>query len=219
MSKITHIFFDLDGTLLDTGPDLALALNKTLKHRGQKSVPYKKFRYKIYGGSNTMVSYGFDMPVEHPDFELIKAEFLQNYRDNIAQETQFFPGMEEVLHHLNNNKIDWGIITNKPSWLTDPLLKHFDLTNTSQCIISGDTLEKRKPNPDQLHHACEILSCKPKHSIYLGDVQGDITAAKSAGMRAVGVTYGYHQENSPPHKWGADHLIGKPGELIEWLEN
>ncbi len=215
---IQTVFFDLDGTLLDTAPDLATAINKTLKAHGKEALEFSRFRYSIYGGSKTMLCQGFGFDDQHPDYASINEEFLQNYHSNIAAETRLFPGMEEVLAYLERKSIAWGVITNKPTWLTEPLMAALKLTDRAICVISGDTLEKRKPHPMQLHHACKITRANPSHTVYIGDTEVDIQAARAAGMYSIAVRYGYAPFGSTPEKWRADQLVDQALEIIPWLE-
>lgn len=219
MSETTldAIFFDLDGTLLDTAPALAVALNILLKRRKKPPVPFDAVRLSIWGGALTILQAGFDIDEHHPEYPDIRHEYLMAYKDHLTCDTCFFPGIETVLDCLDQHAIPWGIVTNKPEWLTMPLLHHFNIARRTQCVVSGDTLPKRKPDPDQLQLACKLTNTDPKHTIYVGDTVVDVLAAKAAGMTAVAVNYGYHQANHVPSNWNADLLISSPTELITWL--
>lgn len=214
-TPLSAVFLDLDGTLLDTAPDLKNAINEVLQRHGREPVDEHQFRNYVFGGSVTMLSYGFNIEPEHPDFDAIREEFLDIYHQNIAIETTLFDGMEDLLDFLEEELIPWGIITNKPAWLTDPLLQSFGLDQRSSCIISGDTLDVRKPHPDPLLYACQLLGCDPQSTVYIGDTEDDISAARAAGMQPIGVRYGYHSLDSVPTSWDTDTLVDHPHEIIE----
>lgn len=217
-STIQAVFFDLDGTLLDTAPDLAYALNQVLKKRGLNPVPLSKFRFHIYGGGPTMIQFGFGIDSSHEKYESIHNEFLEIYMRTLTMKTQLFSGMDKVLNFLDQHSLPWGIVTNKPAWLTEPILSHFGLGERCRCVISGDTLMFKKPHPQPLLHACQLANVNPIHCAYIGDTHDDIIASKAANMFAVGVTYGYHPEQSQPQNWGADKLVESPLEILNWLE-
>ncbi len=215
--KIDTIFFDLDGTLLDTAPDLANAINQTLKNHQRPEVIFNKFRFHVHGGTQEMLAHGFNISIDDPQFEKIKQEFLQIYRDNLHNETKFFPQMETLLNHLEQQKISWGIVTSKPGWLAKPLLKAFDLHKRSICMIYGDSIKNPKPNPEPLLHACQLTHREPSRTAYIGDTEVDIIAAKAAGMHALAVMHGYRSQHSKPERWNADKLVGDPLDIIKWL--
>ena len=211
------IFFDLDGTLLDTSPDLLHALNTLLARYDVEPVPLDEFRYHIYGGTETMLGFGFAIDADHPNYPELRREYLDIYRDHLAVHTELYRGIETLLHHLEQHDFPWGIVTNKPGWLTDPLLDNMGLSERCISIVSGDTLPTRKPDPAPLLHACALADCDPTRSIYVGDTETDIIAAKAAGMLAVGVRYGYHPKNSDPREWDSDLLVDDASHLIDWL--
>lgn len=219
MSKpsVNTVFFDLDGTLLDTAPDLAFALNSVLKKYGKSDVNLVDFRYHVQGGSESMLQYGLNITHEHPNYPAIRQEFLDIYRGHLAVDTKLFPGMAEVLQLLDQRQIPWGVITNKPGWLTNPLLDSLKLAERACCIVSGDSVPKRKPDPMPLLHACQLSGTRPNYAVYIGDTEDDVIAAKKANMFVIAVRYGYHQKESDPETWNADLLIDTPLELIAWI--
>lgn len=216
---ITSVFFDLDGTLFNTAPDLTHALNLTLTHHGKPKVTIAQLRDYIHGGSNMMVSYGFKLTPDHPEFSAIKTEFLQHYLDHIAVDTHLYEGIESVLAYLEMQQYKFGIVTNKPGWLTEPLLMRFGFDKRTQCIVSGDSLARRKPHPDPLLYACELTQSHPAKSVYIGDTLGDVEASKAAGMLAFAVSYGYHPIGSSPDQWHADCIIHHPKDIITSLQH
>lgn len=211
------VFFDLDGTLLDTAPDLYAAMLDTLKHMGRDTVSFEHFRPQVHTGTASMIKGSLGIDETDSEFSKIRQIFLNYYKNQIHKETDYFPGMSTVLDHLDQQKIPWGIVTNKPAFLTSSLIESFGLHKRSQCIISGDTLPRRKPYPDPLLHACEHINVTPQHSVYIGDTKNDIIAANAAGMQSIAVLYGYHDPNSLPDTWGADYLVEKPRQLLDVL--
>lgn len=211
---IKAVFFDLDGTLLDTAPDLADACNALLAEYQRPPIPLTEFREWIHGGAMRMVCESFQIRTEHPDYPTIKAALLQNYQKRLTQKTRLFPGIKQVLRYLETAQIPWGIVTNKHAYLTQPLLNHFELTERCCCIISGDTLPTAKPHPAPLLHACELMHILPQDSVYVGDTLGDIQAAQAAHMRSIAVSYGYRPTGSKIEEWGADAYVASPDALL-----
>ena len=211
------IFFDLDGTLLDTAQDFAYAINLLLAQKNKPPVDFNLFREQVYGESKRMISYAFDLNENDPLFEPIKEDFLKTYHQNCTEKTVFFDGMEKVLDHLDEKKIPWGVITNKPTWLTTPIVKYFKLDKRACCIISGDTLEKCKPDPLPLLHACNLAAVAPTETTYVGDLETDVLTAKNAGASSMIVTYGYHAPGADFSSWGADYIMQSADELIKLL--
>ena len=209
---------DLDGTLLDTAPDLANAVNFVLEKYGKPTQPLPVLRARVYGGSKTLLSHAFHLSEYSSKFEKIRDEFLQHYHEHLADETTLFPGMEDLLQYLETKKILWGVVTNKPTWLTVPLLSHFNLLKRAACVVCGDTLKTAKPDPAPLLHAAELLKKEPQQGIFLGDSEMDMQAAQSAGMLAVLAQYGYMPENKGYLKWPYQHAVKNPMELVSLLK-
>jgi len=211
------VLFDLDGTLLDTAPDLAAALNATLQLNGREPLPFDIIRPAVSHGGRALIELGFGIEPQHPAFESLRKQLLDFYEANIAVHTTLFPGMAEVLDELENRDIRWGVVTNKPGWLTEPLLDALDLTPRSACIVSGDTLQERKPHPAPLLYACKLAGCQPAQTVYVGDAERDIEAGRNAGMRTLVALFGYLMEHDRPEQWGADALIQQPAGILEYL--
>jgi 2-phosphoglycolate phosphatase len=220
MPSIRTVLFDLDGTLLDTAPDLADALNAVLIEQHHPALPFEKIRGVVSHGAMALIRLGFSLDESQPDFQplRLRLRLLTLYRDNIARRTRPFPGMYELLDQLEQRGYTWGVVTNKPGWLTEPLLKALGLYDRAACVVSGDTLETRKPHPAPLLHACELTGCRPEHCVYVGDAERDIEAGRNAGMRNLLALFGYFQDHERPQDWPADAMIRHPGELIEWLD-
>lgn len=209
------ILFDLDGTLLDTAPDLAFALNFLLEKNSRPTIPFDVVRPLAGHGGKALIRLGFNIDETHENFAILWKELLIIYSQHLADNTQIFPGMTVILEKLVAEKIPWGIVTNKPGWLTKPLLEYFSLLNSAACIVSGDTLPYHKPHPEPLRYACKQLNCLPNESIYVGDAECDMQAAKNAGMKSVIALYGYIPATEKPESWQADRSIKNPLDLLK----
>jgi len=216
-NQFRTVLFDLDGTLLDTAPDLANALNSTLQSRGRQPLPFELIRPVVSHGGNALIELGFGLRPGDPDFETIRQQLLDVYQANIAQHTRPFPGMEEVLEYIESNGLNWGVVTNKPGWLTEPLMEALDLARRAAGIVSGDTLSERKPHPAPLLHACKLVGSEPQRCLYVGDAERDIQAGRNAGMTTLVALFGYILESDRPETWGGTALIRRPQDILAWL--
>ena len=215
---IRTVLFDLDGTLLDTAPDLAAALNAVLIENNRPALPFDAIRPVVSHGGIALIKLGFDLDPSDPGFDPLRQRLLETYRENISSLTRPFPGITDLLDALEKRRISWGIVTNKPGWLTDPLLKDLGLYDRAVAIVSGDTLDERKPHPAPMLHACELAGSDPGQCVYIGDAQRDIEAGINAGMQTLVALFGYLQEQDDPRNWQADDMIETPLELLEWLD-
>ena len=215
---ISSVFFDLDGTLADTAPDLAAALNQVLHEQGKPTLPMESIRPSVSLGGNAMVKLAFSIEEDDPEFDGLRIRFLDIYQQRLHQDTQVFPGIDAVLDYLEGKNMTWGVVTNKPEWLTNPVMDQLKLTQRAACIISGDTTEYSKPHPGSMLHACEVAQCDPETSLYVGDALRDIEAGRAAGMKTLTADYGYIANNENPDDWNADGCISKPEEIIDWLK-
>jgi phosphoglycolate phosphatase len=215
---IRTVLFDLDGTLLDTAPDLAAALNTVLRENHRSVLPCEQIRPLVSHGGIALIRLGFDLEPGDPDFETRRRRLLEVYRENLSVRTRPFPGMDELLHAIETRGLNWGVVTNKPAWLTEPLLADLGLIQRAACVVSGDTLENRKPHPAPMLHACTLAGSKPAECVYIGDAQRDIEAGRNAGMHTVVALFGYFQEQDNPHAWDADTMINEPLDLLAWLD-
>jgi phosphoglycolate phosphatase len=211
------VLFDLDGTLLDTAPDLAAALYRLCRERRVVEPLFSAIRPTVSHGSPGMLKACFGLEIDDPLYAECNQRFLELYAEAIAIDTILFPGMDEVLAHLEACSIHWGIVTNKPGWLTEPLVKALGLWSRAACVVSGDTLDKRKPDPEPLWHACEQIGVKSARSLYVGDAERDIQAGKRAGMMALVAGFGYLSNEDRPEEWGADGFLEQPLDLLAWL--
>ena len=151
-------------------------------------------------------------------FADIRQLFLHHYQTTLHQDTDYFPGMADVLTQLDDHQIPWGIVTNKLTYLTEPLIHSFGLTQRCQCIVCGDTLPQRKPDPAPLLYACELTNVDPQQAVYVGDTEVDVTAAKAADMMAIAALYGYHDPSiSSPDTWDADYFVTAPLQILDML--
>jgi phosphoglycolate phosphatase len=217
MAKI--VLFDLDGTFADTAPDLAHALNQTLERHGKPAMALEDVRPGVSHGSIALIKLGFGIDQEDSRFESLRQELLQFYIDNICLHTTLFPGMEELILQLEEKDIPWGIVTNKPEWLTNPLMEQLDMTSRAACIVSGDTTPNSKPHPEPILHACQLAGGHdPADCIYVGDAKRDIEAGNSAGTTTLVAMFGYVVAEDRPEEWEADGHVDHPSEILGWLE-
>jgi phosphoglycolate phosphatase len=163
-----------------------------------------------------LVSLGFP-EASGAEFERLRLRFLELYSQNLALRTELFPGIEPVLDELERLGLPWGVVTNKPGWLTDPLLAALGLDRRASCVVSGDTVAERKPHPLPLLHAAGLVGVAPAHCVYVGDAERDIQAGRAAGMTTVVAAYGYISADDDPAGWQPTGIIAEPGELLEWV--
>jgi len=218
MKKLTTIFFDLDGTLIDTAPDLAKALNQLLANYQRPTLEFAKIRPFASSGSKGLLKLGFNIEPDHPDFPQLRQEFLALYDDFITDQTVLFDGILDLINAIEALGLLWGIVTNKPSGLAEKLLQHFELLEHSACCIGGDQVQKPKPAPDSLLFACQQISVKPDECIYIGDHRRDIAAANAANMLAIAVLYGYIPYHENPLSWKAYAYAKNSQEILEKIK-
>jgi len=208
------VLFDLDGTLVDTAPDMVAVLQAMQASHGIDPVDYQQGRTQVSNGAIGLLSLGFP---EH-EFSFgddMHLEYLERYAEMICEESVVFAGMDTLLDHLDDAGCPWGVVTNKPEHLTSPLLEALDLTARSACTVSGDSLSVRKPDPAPLLLACDIAGVDAYRSIYVGDAERDIEAGLRAGMATIAASYGYITEDDDPREWGADIIAPDTEELTQ----
>jgi len=210
------VLLDLDGTLLDTAPDMAEALNRLLVDEGLQELPFERIRPHVSHGAPRLLRLAFGEP-ELTRYQDLRRRFLDFYRAGLAEHTRMFDGFEGVLNALEAAGLRWGIVTNKPGWLTLPLLEELGLAARSGCIVSGDTLAERKPHPMPLLHAAALLGLAPQECVYVGDAERDVQAARNAGMIPLVAGFGYFDAGEDPAAWHPDAVFGRPADLLEWL--
>jgi phosphoglycolate phosphatase len=211
------VLFDLDGTLLDTAPDMAAALNSLRTLEGLDPIPFDQIRPHVSHGAARLIKIGFACE-SGQRFDALRSRFLDLYRSAIAVRTQPFDGIDVVLGALERRGIAWGVVTNKPGWLTNPLLAALGMGARAGCVVSGDTLAERKPHPMPLLHAAKLLAAEPAGCIYVGDAERDIQAGRSAGMTTLLAAFGYLSGEDDPASWSADAIVNHPTELLELLD-
>ncbi len=211
---IQAVFFDLDGTLADTAPDLAAALNASLRHFGRPPLPFERIRPVVSHGARAMIELGFGLKPGDSGYDAVRQHFLAHYQTHIARHTRLFEGMDELLTRLEGQGLKWGVVTNKPAWLTEPLMAALGLDRRAASIVSGDTTARAKPDPQPLRHACRQARVEPARCLYIGDAQRDIQAGRAAGMKTLAATFGYLLPGDDPRTWRADALIDHP--LAAW---
>jgi phosphoglycolate phosphatase len=211
------VLFDLDGTLLDTAPDMAGALNALREEESLPPLDYPPVRAQVSHGSLAVVRLGFP-GAEGVEFERLRERFLAIYAARLTRETRLFPGFDAVLATLESRGIRWGVVTNKPGFLTEPLLAALGLRIRAACVLSGDSLPERKPHPRPLLVAAERTGVPPAACIFVGDALRDIQAARAAGMLPLIARFGYLGADDDPDSWQAAGSIDSPQELLGWLE-
>ncbi len=213
-SQTKCVLFDLDGTLVDTAPDMVAVLQDMQREHGLKPVPYEIGRAKVSNGAIGLLSVGF--PDAHAKYNSpLHREYLERYEQRVCVDSVIFPGLEELLAALDAHRIRWGIVTNKPERLTMPLLRSLGLDSRSACTVSGDSLPERKPHPAPLLLACELAGITPERTIYIGDAARDIEAGRAAGMVTIGVAYGYITDEDDASNWGADQIAADTADLAQ----
>lgn len=211
------VLLDLDGTLMDTAPDMGKSLNLLRAEHHLPPLTPDRIRPYVSHGTPALLKLGFGIELQDARFAEMRARYLAIYREHLAEETRLFHGMTEVLEALDSRHLPWGVVTNKPSALTEPLLETCGLRRRAACVVSGDTVARRKPHPDPLLHAAGLCGVVPQKAVYVGDAQRDVDSAHAAGMLAVVALYGYLGEDELPAAWRADYMIKHPSELLEWL--
>ncbi len=212
---IQGVLFDLDGTLIDTAPDMALALNRLRLECNLPPLPFEQIRPQVSNGARGLLEIGFQLGPDDQGFDILRDRFLQLYQQDIAGETHLFSGFNEVIGWLNQQGIHWGIVTNKPGFITRQLLKALDLKPS--VVIAGDDLLRRKPFPDQLIYAAGHLRLPPQRIMYVGDHERDIQASRAAHMPSAAVRWGYLDGERPIEDWLADVILTNPTDLLALL--
>ncbi|MBL8449359.1 MAG: HAD-IA family hydrolase [Dechloromonas sp.] len=211
------VLFDLDGTLADTAPDLAAALNRVRAGRGLDPVPLAMLRPHTSRGVRGLLEAGMAVVPGDPAYDQLAGEFLQHYAAALCVDTLLFAGMDAILDRLEADGIPWGIVTNKRARFTDPLVAALGLAHRAGCVVSGDTTAEAKPSPLPILHACRALGRQARATLYVGDDRRDIIAGQAAGTATAAAAYGYLGDSGPPETWNADHLVRHPDELAAVL--
>lgn len=211
------VLFDLDGTLVDTAPDMGAAVNALRIECGLEPLEAERIRPWVSHGSPGLLKIAFGIEKDAADYDELRDRFLALYEARLSRETKLFDGMQAVLDTLYAKGIAWGIVTNKPGWLTDALLIDLSISPPPRCAVSGDTTAHRKPHPASILHACEALGVAPEQALYVGDAERDIQAAHAAGMPAIAAAYGYLHDHEDVSEWKPDGIIHSPADLLSWI--
>lgn len=217
ISRIRTVLFDLDGTLIDTAPDMAAALDILCDEEQHTRLPYSDIRQVVSNGSVALVKLAFGEQLETETLERLKKRYLEIYQDNLAVNSQLFDEMHELLIQLEKKDIKWGVVTNKPGWLTEPLMEALGLHQRAVCIVSSDSTKNRKPHPEPMYYACKLAGSQPEECIYVGDARRDIEAGQNAGMKTIVAKYGYIGDWEDTDEWQADYSIQSPSQLLKLL--
>ena len=215
VSPYHGVFFDLDGTLADTAPDLVAAINQLLIDRNLSPKPYLFLRPYASAGARGLLEGAFGITRDHADYIALRDEFMHNYEKALLVDSVLFDGISHLLDQIEEAKIPWGIVTNKGERFTHPLTELMGLRQRAASTVSGDTTPHPKPHPEPILHAAKIAKIDPTKSIYVGDDIRDVIAGKAAGMLTVAAAYGYCGCKEPPEAWGADYIIHSPLDLLQ----
>lgn len=213
---VKAVLFDLDGTLIDSAPDLGAAADKMRVDRGLPSLPLENYRHMAGAGARGMLGIAFGITPEHPDFADLREEFFRNYESCMTHRTYVFEGVKQLIDSLVEREVPWGVVTNKSMRFAGPLTKGMPLFSTARTVVGGDTTPHPKPHPAPLLEAARQLNVCPTECVYVGDDMRDVLAGKAAGMRTVAATYGY-LGSVDVKEWGADVHIDTPLALLPLL--
>ncbi|MEE9100748.1 MULTISPECIES: N-acetylmuramic acid 6-phosphate phosphatase MupP [Pseudomonas] len=212
------VLFDMDGTLLDTAPDFIAVCQAMLKAHGRAPIDDKRIQDVVSGGARAMVAATFDMDPEAPGFETLRQEFLDRYQEHCAVFTRPYDGMPELLASIEQSRLIWGVVTNKPVRFAAPIMQQLGLAERSAVLVCPDHVKNSKPDPEMLLLACSQLKVDPSEVLFIGDDLRDIESGRAAGTKTAAVRYGYiHPDDNPAH-WGADVIVNHPSELLAVLD-
>ena len=215
--SVRAVLFDLDGTLADTAPDLARALNRVRAAHHLAPVPVEITRPYASSGARGLLKIGFGLDPGDERYETLRLQFLEFYAAEICVDTRLFDGMAELLDQLDQDRLPWGVVTNKAERFTFPLLQGLRLGERAACVVGGDTAARAKPHPDPLLHAAAALQLPPSACLYVGDDLRDVQAARAAGMPVIAAKYGYLGDGGSIESWQADAIIEHPREVLDYL--
>jgi N-acetyl-D-muramate 6-phosphate phosphatase len=218
MASTRVVLFDLDGTLVDSAPDLAGAANDLRARHGLPALPYAALRPMVGSGARGMVGVAFGLTPGDAGFEGLRDAFLARYAERMLAETRVFDDMHAVLHALEAGGHPWGIVTNKAMRFAEPIVAGLGLAERASVLIAGDSTAHAKPHPEPLLAAARTLGVPPAGCVYIGDDERDIQAGKAAGMPALAAKWGYLGLGQPVHAWAADAVLENPAELLQWLD-
>lgn len=212
--KLKALLLDLDGTLVDTAPDMVGTLNRLLRNHGQALADESAASKLVSNGARALIEFGFSKPLEEANTLDLIAQFLSDYAEHVADQSELYTGMAEVLDLCAENNIVWGVITNKPLELSRALLEGLGILNSCSILLGGDSLPVKKPDPAPMLHSCMVLNLAPSECLYVGDHERDILAGKNAGMDTAAALWGYINEDQNPTDWGASYMVNEPSGLM-----
>ena len=216
-SGIEAVLFDLDGTLIDSAPDLGAAADQMRPDRGLPPLPLERYRPMAGAGARGMIGVAFGLTPEDPGYNALREEFMANYERCMTARTYAFAGIPELIEQLLQRELAWGVVTNKIERFTLPLTSAMPLFASAGAIVGGDTTPHPKPHPAPLFEAARRLGLEPQRCLYVGDDERDIVAGLAAGMGTVAATYGYLGAKGDVSDWGAHASINSPTELLQLL--
>lgn len=215
IETIQAVLFDLDGTLIDSAPDLGAAADAMRTARGMPSLPLEMYRPMAGAGARGMLGVAFGLTPEAPEFATLREEFFCNYEARMTRSTIVFDGVAQLVNNLQQRGLRWGIVTNKSQRFTNPLVAAIADFSSAAVVVSGDTTPHSKPHPEPLLFAARSLGVLPAQCLYVGDDERDIQAGKAAGMATVAATYGYLGSQTDTSRWAADAEINSPTQLLQ----
>ncbi|MGE0350017.1 HAD-IA family hydrolase [Hydrogenophaga sp.] len=215
---VRAVLFDLDGTLIDSAPDLGAAVDAMRIRRGLASLPPEHYRPYTGSGARGMLRAAFDISPEHEEYDALKTEFFAVYAGCLTQRTKAFDGVADLLASLVGQRMPWGVVTNKAERFTLPITRAMELFATASVVISGDTTAHAKPHPEPLLEAARRIGMAPGDCIYVGDDERDVLAGRAAGMRTVAAQYGYLGPGADASAWGADAEVSSPLQVLKLLD-
>ena len=217
--RMRAVLFDLDGTLADTAPDLVGCVQDVMRARGAKPLPFKSLRNFVSKGMRGLLTaaYGTDF-IDSEEYPDVLEHCLKLYSERLAERSRLFPGMRRVLDDLARRQIPWGVVTNKPEYLTRPLLEALNLADECAVTVGGGTTTHTKPHPEPMIYAANRLSVKPRACVMLGDDPRDIQAAHRAGMTGLAAAWGYFPPEEDLSAWGASAILQSPPDLLAWID-
>jgi phosphoglycolate phosphatase len=218
MARIDAVLFDLDGTLIDSAPDLAGAANDLRAAHGLPPLPYEALRPMVGAGARGMVGVAFGVTPQDDRFPELRDAFLARYEERMLQETAVFAAVQRLLARLEAHPLPWGIVTNKAMRFAEPVVRGLELHTRAATLIGGDTTPFAKPHPQPLLEAARRIGVEPARCVYVGDDLRDVQAGRAAGMATLAAAWGYLGQGEPIHAWGADAVIEDPDGVLNWLE-
>lgn len=215
--SIEAVLFDLDGTLVDTAPDLVAVLNALLRESDRPPMPYAIARNEVSNGALGLLRLGFGLVHGDARLDALRTRFLDLYLERVCINSRIFIDLRHFIKNMDDIEARWGIVTNKPQAMTEPLLEQLGIADLPASVISGDRLPQRKPHPAPLLLAAEELGLDPARCVYVGDALRDIEAGRAAGMPTIAAAYGYIRQHDDPMAWGADEFVRHPARLLDAL--